>query len=50
MRYEDRFTEGAKNVLNLAYSAAAELGHSYVGSEHILIGFARKAAAWPQKH
>jgi ATP-dependent Clp protease ATP-binding subunit ClpC len=42
MRYEDRFTEGAKNVLNLAYSAAAELGHSYVGSEHILIGFARE--------
>ncbi len=42
MRYEDRFTEGAKNVLNIAYNAAAELGHSYVGSEHILLGFARE--------
>ena len=32
MGYEDRFTEGVKNVLNIAYTTAAELGHSYVGS------------------
>jgi ATP-dependent Clp protease ATP-binding subunit ClpC len=42
MRYEDRFTERAKNVLELAQSAAAELGHSYVGSEHILLGLSRE--------
>ena len=45
MRYEDRFTERARNVLALAQSAAAELGHGYVGSEHILLGLAREEAA-----
>ena len=42
MRFEDRFTERAKNVLNLAYEGASELGHGYVGSEHLLIGLARE--------
>jgi len=42
MRYEDRFTERARNVLALAQAAAAELGHGYVGSEHILLGLARE--------
>jgi ATP-dependent Clp protease ATP-binding subunit ClpC len=42
MRAEDRFTERAKNVLSLAQQAAAEMGHSYVGSEHILLGLARE--------
>ena len=42
MRFEDRFTERAKNVLDLAQAAAAELGHGYVGSEHILLGLARE--------
>ena len=42
MRFEDRFTERAKSVLNLAYEAAAELGHGYVGSEHILLGLSRE--------
>ncbi|MGM9522414.1 MAG: ATP-dependent Clp protease ATP-binding subunit [Oscillospiraceae bacterium] len=40
MKFEDRFTERAKNVLNLAHESAAELGHGYVGSEHILLGIA----------
>ena len=40
MKNEDRFTERAKNVLNLAHESAAELGHGYVGSEHILLGLA----------
>ncbi len=40
MKYEDRFTEYAKNVLNIAHETAAELGHGYVGSEHILVGIA----------
>ena len=42
MRFEDRFTERAKNALELAQSAAAELGHNYVGSEHILLGLSRE--------
>ncbi len=42
MSFEDRLTERAKNALNYAYGAAAELGHGYVGSEHILIGLARE--------
>jgi hypothetical protein len=35
MRFEDRFTERAKSVLDLAQAAATELGHGYDGSEHI---------------
>ncbi len=42
MRFEDRFTIRAKDALNLAHEAAAELGHGYVGSEHILLGLARE--------
>ncbi len=38
MRYEDKFTERAKRVFELAHDSAAELGHGYVGSEHILLG------------
>ena len=42
MRFEDRFTERARNVFELAQAAASELGHSYVGSEHLLFGLARE--------
>jgi len=38
----NRFTERAQEALRLAYEAAGELGHSYVGSEHILIGLSRE--------
>ncbi|MBQ8697054.1 MAG: Clp protease N-terminal domain-containing protein, partial [Clostridia bacterium] len=34
----NRFTESAQRALNGAFSAAAELGHGYIGSEHILLG------------
>ena len=33
-----RFTQKAQNVLNNALSFAREMGHTYVGSEHILLG------------
>ena len=33
-----RFTQKAQNVLNNALSYARELGHTYIGSEHILLG------------
>ena len=39
MRYKfDGFTEKANEALNLAISSASELGHTYVGSEHLLLG------------
>ncbi|MBD5162399.1 MAG: ATP-dependent Clp protease ATP-binding subunit [Oscillibacter sp.] len=40
--YENRFTPRAQNALRLAQAAAEELGHSYVGSEHLLLGLLRE--------
>ncbi len=34
----NRFTEKAQNALNNALLAAREMGHTYVGSEHLLVG------------
>ncbi len=34
----DRFTAKARDAINLAVDAAEELGHGYVGTEHLLIG------------
>ncbi|MCI8331850.1 MAG: ATP-dependent Clp protease ATP-binding subunit [Clostridiales bacterium] len=34
----NRFTELAQKALNGAMTAAGELGHNYIGSEHILLG------------
>ena len=45
MRFEDRFTENAKKVLDLAQTAATEMGHANVGSEHILLGLAQDGGA-----
>ena len=42
MRFEDRFTERARHAFELAQTAASELGHNYVGSEHILLGLSRE--------
>ena len=42
MGKEENLGWGSRQVLNLAASAAAELGHSYVGTEHILLGLARE--------
>ena len=39
--YEDRFTNRARESLNLAVEAAGEFEHGYVGTEHILIGLLR---------
>ena len=36
------FNAGAETALRLAQESAAELGHSYVGSEHLLLGIARE--------
>lgn len=34
----DRFTENAKNAINLAKEVAYRLSHNYIGTEHLLIG------------
>ena len=35
---EYRFTAKAEKALELAQSLAMELGHNYIGTEHILYG------------
>jgi ATP-dependent Clp protease ATP-binding subunit ClpC len=40
MRNQDRFTERAQVALSKAQEAAQNMGHSYVGTEHILLGVA----------
>lgn len=42
------FTEKANNALNIALKTAMDLGHTYVGSEHILCGLIgeERGAAW----
>ena len=42
MNHHDRFTDRAKAAIEQAERAAAELGHSYVGSEHLLLGILRE--------
>ena len=36
-----RFTDDAQRVLSFAQEAALELGHDYVGTEHVLIGLTK---------
>ena len=42
MRGSDRFTERASTAITKAHEAAAALGHSYVGTEHLLMGIVRE--------
>lgn len=39
-----RFTEKANTALNLAIDAAREMGHTYIGTEHILLGLLREGS------
>ncbi len=39
---ENRFTPGAEEVLRLSQEAAGQLGHGYVGTEHLLLGLIRE--------
>ena len=41
-RYMEQFTQKAKAALELAYDTAEEMGHRYIGSEHILCGLIRE--------
>ena len=35
---QERYTKQAENVLALAKEAARSCGHSYIGTEHLLVG------------
>ena len=37
------FTQKANTALNLAIEGACELGHTYIGTEHILLGLIRES-------
>ena len=44
-----RFTDDAQRVLSFAQEAALELGHDYVGTEHVLIGLIKVKNGVPQR-
>src|ERR687893_1048204 len=39
----ERFTERARKVVVLALREALQLGHNYIGTEHILLGLVRES-------
>ncbi len=39
---ENKFTPGAEEALRYSHDAAGELGHGYVGTEHLLLGLLRE--------
>ena len=39
---KNRFTQKAQNALNFALSSASDMGHTYIGSEHLLLGLCRE--------
>ena len=41
----DRFTNKAKEAIRLAAVLAGEMGHSYVGTEHLLVGFLQEGTS-----
>ncbi|MBR5154895.1 MAG: ATP-dependent Clp protease ATP-binding subunit [Clostridia bacterium] len=42
--FEQKLTERAKNAINLAGQVAMEMGHNYVGTEHLLLGLIREGS------
>ncbi len=44
MNFNERFTPKAKTALEMAQAVAAELGHNYLGSEHMLLGLLREGS------
>ena len=39
---KNRFTQKAQNALNFSLSSASQMGHTYIGSEHLLLGLCRE--------
>ncbi len=42
--FNERFTTKAKTAIRFAQEAATELGHNYLGSEHLLLGLLREGS------
>ena len=40
--FEQKLTERAKAAINIAGKSAMELGHNYIGTEHLLLGLVRE--------
>ena len=40
--FEQKLTERAKSAINLAGTSAMEMGHNYIGTEHLLLGLVRE--------
>ncbi len=40
--FEKKLTERAKHAINLAGQSAMEMGHNYIGTEHILLGLVKE--------
>ncbi|MBS6546796.1 MAG: ATP-dependent Clp protease ATP-binding subunit [Butyricicoccus pullicaecorum] len=49
MFFQNRFTERAAEALRLAQETAGQMGHSYVGSEHLLTGLAKESGGIANK-
>ena len=45
MRGSERFTQRASTAITKAHDAALGMGHSYVGTEHLLLGIIREGGA-----
>ena len=39
----ERFTDKARRVVVLAQEEARQLGHNYIGTEHVLLGLLRES-------
>ncbi len=39
---QNKFTQKAQNALNLSLEFASEMGHTYIGSEHLLLGLCKE--------
>ena len=39
---QNRFTQKAQNALNFSLEFASEMGHTYIGSEHLLLGLCKE--------
>jgi len=39
-----RFTEKAEKAITLAQESAMQLGHNYVGTEHLLLGLVKEGS------
>ena len=44
-----KFTASAENVLEIANDLAEEMGHSYIGTEHLLFGLIKEGSGVASK-